>query len=67
MGKKIVVAGLGHGGIAAAAQLAKAGFEISLSKKRSHTALAIKKKKVNDKRNRISNNSHDYCARNFVA
>ena len=30
MGKRIIVAGAGHGGLAAAAQLAKAGFEVTV-------------------------------------
>ena len=30
MGKKIIVAGLGHGGIAAAAILARAGFDVTV-------------------------------------
>ena len=30
MGKNIIVAGLGHGGIAAAALLAKAGYDVTV-------------------------------------
>lgn len=33
MGKTIIVAGLGHGGIAAAAQLAKSGFDVTVYEK----------------------------------
>ncbi len=39
MGKKIVVAGLGHGGIAAAAQLAKAGFDVTVYEKKKEGTL----------------------------
>lgn len=35
MSKKIIVAGLGHGGIAAAAQLAKAGFDVTVYEQKS--------------------------------
>ena len=33
MGKKIIVAGLGHGGIAAAALISKAGFDVTVYEK----------------------------------
>lgn len=39
MGKKIIVAGLGHGGIAAAAQLAKAGFDVTVYEKKKEGTL----------------------------
>lgn len=39
MGKKIIVAGLGHGGIAAAAQLAKAGFNVTVYEKKKEGTL----------------------------
>lgn len=39
MGKKIIVAGLGHGGIAAAALLAKKGFEVTVYEKKSEGTL----------------------------
>ena len=39
MGKKIVVAGLGHGGIAAAALLAKAGYDVTVYEKKSEGTL----------------------------
>ncbi len=39
MGNKIVVAGLGHGGIAAAALLAKAGFDVTVYEKKKEGTL----------------------------
>ena len=39
MGKKIIVAGLGHGGIAAAAQLAKAGFDVTVYEQKKEGTL----------------------------
>ena len=39
MSKKIIVAGLGHGGIAAAAQLAKAGFDVTVYEQKSEGKL----------------------------
>ena len=39
MGKKIIVAGLGHGGIAAAAQLSKAGYDVTVYEKKSEGTL----------------------------
>ncbi len=39
MGKKIIVAGLGHGGIAAAALIAKAGFDVTVYEKKSEGTL----------------------------
>jgi 2-polyprenyl-6-methoxyphenol hydroxylase-like FAD-dependent oxidoreductase len=39
MGKKIIVAGLGHGGIAAAAMLAKRGFDVTVYEKKSEGTL----------------------------
>ena len=39
MGKKIIVAGLGHGGIAAAAMLAKRGFDVTGYEKKSEGTL----------------------------
>lgn len=39
MGRKIIVAGLGHGGIAAAAQLAKAGFDVTVYEKKKEGTL----------------------------
>ncbi len=39
MGKNIVVAGLGHGGIAAAALLAKAGYDVTVYEKKSDGTL----------------------------
>lgn len=39
MGKKIIVAGLGHGGIAAAAQLAQAGFDVTVYEKKKEGTL----------------------------
>ena len=39
MGKKIIVAGLGHGGIAAAALIAKAGFDVTVYEQKSEGTL----------------------------
>ncbi|MBQ2904861.1 MAG: hypothetical protein IJE48_10725 [Clostridia bacterium] len=39
MGKKIIVAGLGHGGIAAAALIAKQGFDVTVYEKKSEGTL----------------------------
>ncbi len=39
MGKKIIVAGLGHGGIAAAALLAKEGFDVTVYEKKKEGTL----------------------------
>ncbi len=39
MGKKIIVAGLGHGGIAAAAQLASAGFDVTVFEQKKEGTL----------------------------
>ncbi len=39
MGKKIIVAGLGHGGIAVAALLAKRGFDVTVYEKKSEGTL----------------------------
>ncbi len=39
MGKKIIVAGLGHGGIAAAAQLSQAGFDVTVYEKKKEGTL----------------------------
>ncbi len=39
MGRKIIVAGLGHGGIAAAALLAKNGFDVTVYEKKSEGTL----------------------------
>lgn len=39
MGRKIIVAGLGHGGIAAAALLAKRGFDVTVYEKKSEGTL----------------------------
>lgn len=39
MGKKIIVAGLGHGGIASAALLAKAGYNVTVYEKKERDAL----------------------------
>ncbi len=39
MGKKIIVAGLGHGGIAAAALLAKAGYDVTVYEKKKEGTL----------------------------
>ena len=39
MGKKIIVAGLGHGGIAAASILAKRGFDVTVYEKKSQGTL----------------------------
>ena len=39
MGKKIIVAGLGHGGIAAAALLAEAGFDVTVYEKKAEGTL----------------------------
>ncbi|MBR5442222.1 MAG: NAD(P)-binding protein, partial [Clostridia bacterium] len=39
MGKSIIVAGLGHGGIAAAALLAKAGYDVTVYEKKSEGTL----------------------------
>ncbi len=39
MGKKIIVAGLGHGGIAAAALIAKAGYDVTVYEKKSEGTL----------------------------
>ncbi|MBE6771631.1 MAG: NAD(P)/FAD-dependent oxidoreductase [Ruminococcaceae bacterium] len=39
MGKKIIVAGLGHGGISAAALLAKAGFDVTVYEKKKEGTL----------------------------
>ena len=39
MGKKILVAGLGHGGIAAAAQLASAGFDVTVYEQKKEGTL----------------------------
>ena len=39
MGKKIIVAGLGHGGIAAAALIAKAGFDVTVYEKKAEGTL----------------------------
>ncbi len=39
MGKKIIVAGLGHGGIAAAALLAKSGFDVTVYEKKTEGTL----------------------------
>ena len=39
MGKRIIVAGLGHGGIAAAASLARAGFDVTVYEKRKEGTL----------------------------
>lgn len=39
MGKKIVVAGLGHGGIAAAALLARAGYDVTVYEKKKEGTL----------------------------
>lgn len=39
MGKKIIVAGLGHGGIAAAAQLAAAGYDVTVYEQKSEGTL----------------------------
>lgn len=39
MGKKIIVAGLGHGGIAAAALIAKAGFDVTVYEQKAEGTL----------------------------
>ncbi len=39
MGKKIIVAGLGHGGIAAAAQLSAAGYDVTVYEQKSEGTL----------------------------
>lgn len=39
MGKRIIVAGLGHGGIAAAAQLARAGYDVTVYEKKKEGTL----------------------------
>ena len=39
MGKKIIVAGLGHGGIAAAALIAKQGHDVTVYEKKSEGTL----------------------------
>ena len=39
MGKRILVAGAGHGGLAAAAQLAKAGFDVKVVERRTKETL----------------------------
>lgn len=39
MGKKIIVAGAGHGGLAAAAQLAKAGFDVTVYERHTKETL----------------------------
>ena len=39
MGNRIIVAGLGHGGIAAAASLARAGFDVTVYEKRKEGTL----------------------------
>lgn len=39
MGKKIIVAGLGHGGVAAAALIAKAGFDVTVYEQKSEGTL----------------------------
>ncbi|MBQ3045827.1 MAG: hypothetical protein IJD49_07750 [Clostridia bacterium] len=39
MGKKIIVAGLGHGGIAAAAQISQAGFDVTVYEKKKEGTL----------------------------
>ncbi|MBQ2847178.1 MAG: hypothetical protein IJE74_02865 [Clostridia bacterium] len=39
MGKKVIVAGLGHGGIAAAALIAKSGYDVTVYEKKSEGTL----------------------------
>ena len=39
MGKKIIVAGLGHGGIATAAQLSAAGYDVTVYEQKSEGTL----------------------------